>query len=143
MARQILVVDDDKLNRLTTKNILNKLGFEVVVLDDGRGAVDAEATGVFDAILMDCQMPHMDGFQATTAIRRHQLESHRARTPVIGVSARAMEGDEEVAISKGMDAYITKPVSVRKVRDALERVCVDSEAPQAGRKAGLHPAYPA
>ena len=72
-------------------------------------------------------MPHMDGFKATAEIRRQQIATRSPRTPIIGLSARSMEGDEEVALAKGMDAYITKPQSVRKVRDALARVGVEVE----------------
>ncbi len=93
----------------------------MVCVTDGREAVDAEATGEFDAVVMDCQMPRMDGFQATVEIRRRQVESHRARTPIIGLSARAMEGDGDAAIAKGMDVYLTKPLSVRELRAALEQ----------------------
>jgi two-component system sensor histidine kinase/response regulator len=122
MARRILVVDDDRLSRLLTQSLLEDLGFEVVVVNDGRGAVDAEADGDFDAIVMDCQMPNMDGFQATAAIRSHERGEGAAHTPIIGLSVRAMEGDDDVAIAKGMDAYITKPVNSRKVRSALQQV---------------------
>lgn len=122
MARKILLVDDNRMNRLLTQNILQKLGYEVQVLADGRGAADAVATGGFEAVVMDCQMPHVDGFEATAEIRRREAEGHGTRTPIIGVSARAMRGDEEVAITKGMDAYVTKPVTVPKVQAALEQV---------------------
>lgn len=128
MARQILIVDDERLSRLLTQSILEKLGFEVEVCDDGRGAVEGEATGDFDAVFMDCQMPHMDGVQATAAIRRQQIATGSVRTPIIGLSARTMEGDEEVALSKGMDAYVTKPQSMLKVRDALTKVGIHVEA---------------
>lgn len=121
MARRILVVDDDRLSRLLTQSLLEDLGFEVVVVQDGLAAVQAEAAGDYDAIIMDCQMPNMDGFQATEAIRRHE-QSLGAHTPIIGLSVRAMEGDQDVAIAKGMDVYITKPVSLRKVRSALQQV---------------------
>src|SRR5687768_12443358 len=103
MERRVLVVDDERLSRFLTQSILEKLGFRVEVCDDGRGAVKGEATGDFDAIFMDCQMPHMDGFQATAAIRRQQVATRSPRTPIIGLSARAMKGDEELALSKGMD----------------------------------------
>ncbi len=121
---QILIVDDERLSRFLTQSILEKLGFEVTVVDDGQGAVEAEAAGDFDAIIMDCQMPRMDGFQATAAIRRREVDSLGTRTPIIGLSARNLEGDDEVAIAKGMDAYVTKPVSIRKMRAALDQVSV-------------------
>lgn len=122
MARQILVVDDDRISRLLTETILAKLGFEVTSLSDGSGAADADATGEFEAIVMDCQMPNMDGFQATEAIRRRQADTSAARTPIIGLSARAMEGDDELALARGMDAYITKPLTARKMKEALDEV---------------------
>lgn len=125
MALRVLIVDDERLSRFLTQNILEKLGFQVEVCDDGREAVEGEATGDFDAIFMDCQMPHMDGFQATAAIRRQQLATQGSRTPIIGLSARAMEGDGELALSKGMDAYITKPQSIQKVRRALAQVGIE------------------
>lgn len=122
MARRILLVDDDRMSRLLAQTVLEKLGYEVVGLGDGRGAADADATGDFDVIVMDCQMPHMDGFEATAAIRRRQASSDRPPTPIIGLSARAMKGDDDVAIAKGMDAYITKPVSAHKFQAALAQV---------------------
>ena len=125
MARRVLIADDERLSRFLTQSILEKLGFQVMICDDGRGAVEGEATGDFEAIFMDCQMPHMDGFHATAAIRRQQAATRSPRTPIIGISARAMDGDEEVALSKGMDAYITKPQSVRKVRLALSQVGIE------------------
>lgn len=126
VSRRILVADDAGLSRLITQSILERLGFQVVVVEDGRKAVDAAAGG-FDAIIMDCQMPNMDGFKATAAIRQHEADSQRAITPIIGLSSRDMDGDAEVAIANGMNAYMTKPVSVRKVKDALEQVGVDAD----------------
>jgi CheY-like chemotaxis protein len=123
--RRILVADDDRLSRLLTQNLFEKLGFEVVVVGGGQAAVDAATGGDFDAIIMDCQMPGVDGFQATAAIRRQQGERHQPSTPIIGLSVRAMEGDADVAIARGMNAYITKPVSVRKVSTALAQVWSD------------------
>ena len=121
---RILLIDDERLSRFTTQSVLEKLGFEVETLDDGRSAAEAEATGQYAAIIMDCQMPFVDGFEATAAIRRHQRGSHGRRTPIIGLSARAMAGDEEVALAKGMDVYLTKPVSARKLQAALAQVQV-------------------
>ncbi len=121
MTQRILLVDDNRLSRLAAQGILEKLGYEVVGVGDGREAVDAEATGSFDAVIMDCQMPTMDGFQATAEIRRRQVGSGSARTPIIGLSARAMEGDSDVAIAKGMDGYLTKPLSVPELRAALDQ----------------------
>lgn len=120
MTHRILLAEDDRLSRLSTHLVLEKLGYEVEGVGDGREAVDAEATGAFDAVIMDCQMPRMDGFQATAAIRRRQVAADCARIPIIGLSARAMEGDSEVAIAKGMDVYLTKPYTVSSLQAALE-----------------------
>jgi len=128
VVRRVLVVDDERLSRLVTEGMLEKLGFRVETVNDGRAAVDAEAEASFVAIIMDCQMPSMDGFQATAAIRRREAESKGARTPIIGLSARDMEGDSEIAISKGMDAYVTKPVTFRSLQAAMAQVGIETHA---------------
>jgi CheY-like chemotaxis protein len=123
---RILLIDDERVSRFTTQSLLEKLGFDVETLDDGRSAAEAEATGEYVAIIMDCQMPFVDGFEATAAIRRQQRQSRGRRTPIIGLSARAMAGDEDVALSKGMDVYLTKPVSARRLQAALDQVQVNA-----------------
>lgn len=121
MAHRILLAEDDRLSRLSTLRILKKLGYEVEGVCDGLAAVDAEGTGQFDAVIMDCQMPRMDGFQATVEIRRRQVAADRARIPIIGLSARAMDGDSDAAIAKGMDAYLTKPYKLSTLQAVLEQ----------------------
>ena len=121
MADRILLAEDDRLSRLSTHRILEKLGYEVEGVGDGQAAVDAEATGQFDAVIMDCQMPRMDGYQATAAIRKREVGAGAARIPIIGLSARAMEGDGEAALAKGMDVYLTKPYKVSTLQAALEQ----------------------
>jgi len=122
MGDRVLVVDDSRLCRLATQTVLEGLGYQVDALSDGRGAAEAAATVDFVAILMDCQMPNIDGFQATAEIRRCEAGVHGVHTPIIGLSSRDMRGDEEMAIANGMDAYITKPVNVNKLRAALARI---------------------
>ncbi len=126
MRPRILLIDDERVSRFTTQSVLEKLGFDVETLDDGRSAVEAEATGQYVAVIMDCQMPFVDGFEATAAIRRSQSRSQGRRTPIIGLSARSMAGDEDVALSKGMDVYLTKPVRARRLQAALDQVQVNA-----------------
>jgi CheY-like chemotaxis protein len=121
MGRRILLAEDERLSRLSTQRVLETLGYEVVGVADGEEAVDVEASGAFDAVIMDCQMPRMDGFQATAAIRRRESETGTARTPIIGLSGRAMQGDSDAALAKGMDGYLTKPFTVPELKHALEQ----------------------
>lgn len=122
MGHRILLAEDNRLCRLATLAILEKLGYDTVAVGDGREAVDAEASGDFQVVVMDCQMPTMDGFQATAEIRRREAVEQSTRTPIISLSARAMEGDHDTAIAKGMDAYLTKPLMVRHLRATLEQL---------------------
>jgi len=96
-----------------------RLGSRVDVVEDGRGAIEAASNLLYDAILMDCQMPIVDGFEATAAIR--QLDGPAARTPVIALTASAMHGDRERCLAAGMDDYITKPVRRAVLSETLRR----------------------
>ena len=120
MARRILLVDDDRVSRLLTQTVLEQLGYEVTVLNDGSGAADAVSAGGFAAVVMDCQMPNMDGFEATAEIRRRERASAGTHTPILGLSSRDMRGDDEAALARGMDAYVTKPVRGPKLKAALQ-----------------------
>jgi CheY-like chemotaxis protein len=119
LAARILLAEDDKMNQIAMHSLLEKLGYQVLSVAHGREAVEAYAAGDFDAILMDCQMPGMDGFEATAHIRRQQVGS--APIPIIGLSGRALPCDRDEAIALGMDAYLTKPVSIRDLVSTLEQ----------------------
>jgi len=118
---RVLLAEDNKLNQIVAAGTLQKLGYEVVIVDGGVDAVDACKQSTFDAILMDVMMPDMDGYQATTEIRAHEAQHGCPHAPVIGLSARAMDGDREIAISAGFNDYLTKPLREEELRDALER----------------------
>jgi CheY-like chemotaxis protein len=120
MAPRILLADDHKMNRLATQALLESMGYQVFAVGDGAEAVEAYAEGYFDLILMDCQMPGMDGYEATARIRRFQAERSCARTPIIGLSGRSLSGDRDTAIAKGMDAYLTKPPSIKLLASVLQ-----------------------
>ncbi len=115
----ILLVEDNTMNQLVASKVLAKLGYEVEIANHGGEAVSAIQARTFDAILMDCQMPQMDGYEATGEIRR--IEGTARRTPIIAMTAAAMDGDREPCIAAGMDDYITKPVRPEAVAAALER----------------------
>jgi CheY-like chemotaxis protein len=112
---KILVVEDNAVNRKVAVGMLEQLGYTVEIAEDGAAAVEMFAPGAYDAILMDCQMPRMDGYDATTAIRA--LEPH-GHTPIIAMTASAMASDRERCLAVGMDEYLSKPIN----RDLLATV---------------------
>jgi CheY-like chemotaxis protein len=115
----VLLVEDNKVNQLVGSKVLGNLGYRFDIANNGLEAVAAYESGTYDAILMDCQMPEMDGYEATAAIRR--LEQGGIRTPIIAMTAAAMEGDREACIAAGMDDFVTKPVRLEIVAAVLER----------------------
>ncbi len=119
---RVLVAEDTVTNQLLATKMLSRFGCDVEIAADGRAAVDRFQQQSFDAILMDCQMPEMDGFEATAEIRRLEQESGRsARVPIIALTANAMQGDDEKCKAAGMDDYLAKPFSPEKLKLVLER----------------------
>ena len=115
----LLVVDDNPVNQRVAVKILEKLGHRVDVAGNGLEAVDAVTRIAYAAVLMDCQMPQMDGFEATMEIRR--LEPAGRHTPIIAMTAGAMVGDEEKCLAAGMDAYVAKPVKAEALAAIVGR----------------------
>ena len=105
----ILLAEDGAVNQFLVKRLLEKAGHTVAVVETGAQAVEALAGRYFDAVLMDIQMPEMDGFEATARIRARESHGHR-RVPIIALTAHAMEGDRERCRAAGMDGYISKPI---------------------------------
>ncbi len=113
----VLVVDDNPINRLVAVRLLERCGCCAEVAIDGREALDALANRRFDAVLMDCQMPEMDGFEATTQLRLR--EAAGKHTPVIAMTADAMAGAAERCLAAGMDGYLSKPMHREALIEAL------------------------
>lgn len=106
---RVLVAEDNLVNQLVARRFLERAGHTVVVADDGRAAVAAYLREPFDLILMDLQMPEMDGFQATAEIRRLEV-SRGTHTPIVALTARATAGDRELCAAASMDGYASKPI---------------------------------
>jgi len=118
---RVLLAEDNKLNQIVAAGTLQKLGYETTIVDGGIDAVEACRSADFDAVLMDVMMPDMDGYQATSEIRALEADRGGPHTPIIGLSARAMDGDREIALSAGFNDYLTKPLREDDLKDALER----------------------
>jgi PAS domain S-box-containing protein len=116
---RVLLAEDNAVNRELATELLLTLGCSVEVVQNGREAVSAAQNDVFDVILMDCQMPEMDGFEATGALREAESEPGRRRVPIVALTANAMAGDRERCLAAGMDDYLTKPFKLDQLRDVL------------------------
>jgi len=119
---RILVVEDNVANIKVAVRMIERLGYRADMAGNGLEAVSALGKLDYDAVLMDCQMPEMDGYEATRQIRRHeQGNKERLHTPIIAMTASAMSGDRERCLAAGMDDYISKPIKLHVVAAVLER----------------------
>jgi signal transduction histidine kinase/DNA-binding response OmpR family regulator len=116
---RVLLAEDNVVNQKVAVRMLEGMGHSVTVVDNGREAVQASRDGVFDAILMDVQMPEMDGFEAVAEIRALESVGIR-RIPIVALTAHAMKGDRERCLDTGFDSYLPKPVRQAELREALE-----------------------
>ncbi|MDD5210407.1 MAG: response regulator [Elusimicrobiales bacterium] len=114
---RVLLAEHNAADRKAALEKLGKIGYEADVAANGLEVLEALKSGPYDLVLMDCQMPEMDGFQATAEIRK--LEENQRRTPIIAMTANAMEGDRERCAAAGMDDYISKPVRTEKLAEAM------------------------
>jgi len=117
---RVLVVEDNPVNQRLTSRLLEKRGHRVTVTANGREAVESVEKQTFDLILMDVQMPEMDGFEATAVIRERE-KRNSAHTPIIALTAHAMKGDQERCLAAGMDGYLTKPIRSQELDEVLEK----------------------
>ena len=119
----ILVAEDNGVNQILARRLLEKQGHTVIVAADGREAVQAFEKGAFDLILMDIQMPEVDGYEATKEIRRR--ETNHQRIPIIALTANAMSGDRDRCLNAGMDGFISKPIDVGELSEAMSTLCAE------------------
>ena len=130
---RILVADDNETNQMVAVQMLRRLDCHAEVAANGQEVVEALKKIPFDAVLMDCQMPVMDGYEATRAIRESEATAGR-RVPIIAMTANAMRGDREKCLEAGMDDYLTKPVKVQELDQALKRWIKKDGTPIAARR---------
>ncbi len=117
---RVLLAEDDRTNQLVARRLLERAGHTVVVVSDGSQAVEAFLGGEFDAVLMDCQMPGLDGYEATRRIRASGPRG--AAIPIVALTSHALQGDRERCLAVGMDEHLTKPVDPERLRGTLERL---------------------
>ena len=126
---RILLAEDNSINQKVALAMLEKLGFRADVVANGEEAVKALEAVPYDLVLMDCQMPEMDGFEATRAIRGAGASVRNPNVPIVAMTAGALEGDREACIEAGMDDYIPKPVSPQALAEMLEKWLSEAEKP--------------
>jgi two-component system, sensor histidine kinase and response regulator len=154
---RVLLAEDNEVNRLVASELLQTAGATVTMVVNGREAVDAALNGNHDVILMDCQMPELDGFEATRAIRNAERSAAtsvprggRRHRPIVALTANAIKGDRELCLAAGMDGYVTKPIEPERLFSTIRAALVaaaaaaapttdGSKAPQAAASAATDP----
>lgn len=115
--KNLLLVEDNSVNQKVALTYLSRLGYQVDLAIDGQEALSAHAGGQYDLILMDCQMPNMDGYTATQEIRSR--EGEQAHTPIIAITANATDQDRDRCLQAGMDDYLSKPLEIEALKKTL------------------------
>jgi CheY-like chemotaxis protein len=116
----VLIVEDNRVNQIVAKNVLSEAGFTCDIANNGNEACRAVRSVEYDIILMDCQMPEMDGFEATDLIRHWESEHGKSRVPIIALTANAVKEDIQKCFDAGMDAYCSKPINPQAVIRLIE-----------------------
>ena len=121
LSGNVLLLEDNELNASLVAQMLGQVGVDVECASDGATGLARAITNSFDLILMDCQMPVMDGYEATLRIRAHEQVSGRPSTPIIAVTAHTLIGDREKCLSVGMSDFMSKPYTFEQLYSALTR----------------------
>jgi CheY-like chemotaxis protein/HPt (histidine-containing phosphotransfer) domain-containing protein len=121
LKARVLAAEDNEANQEVLLGIFDYLGCDLTIVANGRAAVDAlEEKSAFDLVLMDCQMPEMDGYEATRMIRETEAREGRPRIPIIAITAHALAGEKDKVLGAGMDDYVTKPIDIELLRRRIE-----------------------
>jgi CheY-like chemotaxis protein len=118
---RLLVAEDNRVNQVLAKRILAKMGYEPDIVSNGAQALDALQRQAYDVVLMDVQMPEMDGMEATRQIRSGRVDILRPEVRIIAMTANAMTGDRDECLACGMNDYVSKPINTRNLAAAIER----------------------
>lgn len=121
LAGRVLLAEDNPVNQEVASAMLQSIGVSMSIANNGQEALDLLALERFDLVLMDCQMPIMDGFEATACIRRREAEQGLSAIPIIALTANAISGDREHCLAQGMDDYLSKPFAQQQLYDVLAR----------------------
>ena len=116
---RVLLVDDNPVNQEVAMLMLRQIGCHTEIAEDGRAGLRAFREGTYDLVLMDCQMPTMDGFAATRAIREWEQRMGKSATPIIALTANALKDDRERCLAAGMNEYLSKPLSIQKLKNIM------------------------
>jgi CheY-like chemotaxis protein len=128
---RLLLVEDNRVNQVVAVRLLEKLGYQVDTAVNGKEALGELSKQSYELVLMDCQMPEMDGFEATRLIRRGIGGIKNSQVPIVALTAHALKGDREKCIKAGMNAYLSKPLNPHELQDIL-----DTWLPDTDRNAG-------
>jgi CheY-like chemotaxis protein len=121
MVGRVLLVEDNPVNQAVATGMLEALGVTVEVAENGEEAIEKVTSAAFDVVLMDCQMPVMDGFEATGFIRDHEQREGKSAVPIIALTANALKGDRENCLAAGMDDYLSKPFTGEELHSVLSQ----------------------
>ena len=133
---RLLLVEDNEINQIVTRGMLDKLGYQVKSVNNGQAALDLLARERFDLILMDCMMPGLDGFETARTLRQREQEQEGARVPIIAITANTIEGAQARCLAAGMDDYLAKPIHMDDL-DAVLAHWLPTETADPGRDTGV------